>query len=341
MSLITRRTVLAAGAAVPIAAWAAPAPGSYGTVRRISPALDTLIAPDATIEQIAWGYQWTEGPVWVKDGGYLLFSDPPQNVIYRWDQATGAKEFIKPSGYGGKPDPALREPGSNGLAIDASGALVMCDSGTRALAKVDLKSKEKKILVDKFEGKRFNSPNDLCIARSGAIYFTDPPFGLTDGVNSTVKEQPFSGVYRWTPDGNIAVIEKNFVYPNGVALSPDETTLYVSNSDKSKPVIKAYALGADGMPTGSSLFFDMQPLMTPDAKGLPDGIKVDASGNLFAAGPGGILVLSNLGKLLGIINVTGRAEPNCAFAEDGSTLVICATDIVARVRLKTKGGGFS
>jgi len=337
MSLLSRRAVLAASAAVPVSAWAAPLPGSYGTIRRMSTALDALIAPEALIEQIAWGCQWSEGPVWVKDGGYLLFSDPPQNTVYRWDPATGAQVFMKPSGWSDDPNPALREPGSNGLAIDASGALVMCDSGTRALARVDLKSKKKHVLIDKFEAKRFNSPNDLCIAKSGAIYFTDPPFGLVDGVNSPVKEQAFSGVYRWTPDGAVTVIEKEFVYPNGVALSPDESILYVSNSDKSLPIIRAYRLGADGLPQSSSLFFDMKPLMTPDAKGLPDGIKVDVDGNLFAAGPGGILVLSKEGMMLGQINVTGRAEPNCAFGEDGSTLFICATDIVARVKLKTKG----
>ena len=337
MALISRRAVLATGAVVPFAAWATPVPGSYGSVRRLSAALDAVIAPDAPVEQIAWGYQWSEGPVWVKDGGYLLFNDPPQNTTYRWDQATGAQAFLKPSGYSGDPDPALREPGANGMAIDAAGALVMCDSGTRALARVDLKTKKKQIIVDKFEGRRFNSPNDLCISRSGAIYFTDPPFGLTDGANSPVKEQAFSGVYRLAPDGSLAVIDKDFAFPNGVALSPDESVLYVSNTDKAMPVIKAYVLGADGLPQSSTLFFDMKALVSPEAKGMPDGIKVDINGNLFAAGPGGILVLSKEGKLLGLINVTGRATPNCAFAEDGSTLIICATDIVARVRLKTRG----
>jgi gluconolactonase len=341
MALISRRAVLATSAAVPFAAWAQPAPGSYGSVRRLSLALDAVIAPDAPVEQIAWGYQWTEGPVWVKDGGYLLFSDPPQNTIYRWDQAAGAQVFLKPSGYSGDPDPALREPGANGLAIDASGALMMCDSGNRALARVDLKTKKKQIIVDKLEGKRFNSPNDLCISRSGAIYFTDPPFGLTDGAASPVKEQAFSGVYRWAPDGSVTVIDKDLAFPNGVALSPDESVLYVSNCDKTMPVIKAYALGADGLPQSASMFFDMKPLMSPESKGLPDGIKVDVNGNLFAAGPGGIVVLSKEGKLLGLINVTGRAQPNCAFADDGSTLIICATDIVARVKLKTKGANFA
>jgi gluconolactonase len=366
MSSISRRSVLAASAAIPFASWAAPAPGSYGMIRRINPALDELVAPDAVIEQVGWGYQWSEGPVWVKDGGYLLFSDPPQNVIYQWSKAAASASaeaaaaaraaktppakpvppymptvFMKPSGYSGKqPDPTLREPGSNGLAIDASGALVMCDSGTRAIAKVDLKTKAKTVIADKFEGRRFNSPNDLCIAKSGAIYFTDPPFGLTDGITSAAKEQPFSGVYRLTPDGTVTVIDKQLNYPNGVALSPDEGTLFVTNSDKARPVLMAYTLGADGLPQSSEAVFDMTVLMTPDAKGLPDGMKIDQDGNMFVAGPGGILVLSKEAKLLGIIAITDRASPNCAFAEDGSTLYICATDIVARIRLKTKAANW-
>lgn len=341
MSLFSRRSILATGAALPLAAWAAPAPGSYGMVRRLNPALDALIAPDAMVEQVAWGTQWAEGPVWVKDGGYLLFSDPPQNTMYRWAPGTAAAVFMKPSGYSGDPNPALREPGSNGLAIDATGSLVMCDSGNRALARVDLKTKKKTIIVDKFDGKRFNSPNDLCIAKSGAIYFTDPPFGLTDGITSAAKEQPFCGVYRLAPDGSVAVIDKELNYPNGVALSPDEGTLYVTDCDKTRPILKSYTLGPDGLPQSTDVVFDMTPLLAPETKGMPDGMKVDVDGNMFVAGPGGILVLSKEGKLLGIINVTGRATPNCAFGEDGSTLFICASDIVARVKLKTKGIGWS
>lgn len=342
MPSITRRTILATAAALPVAAWAAPQPGSYGMVRRLNPALDALIAPDAVIEQIGWGYQWAEGPVWVKAGGYLLFSDPPQNTIYRWAPGAQPAIFMKPAGYAGQqPDPALREPGSNGLAIDAAGALVMCDSGTRAVAKVDLTTKQKTILADKFEGKRFNSPNDLCIAKNGAIYFTDPPYGLTNGLQSAVKEQPFSGVYRLAPDGSVTVIDKTMNYPNGIALSPGEDLLYVTNSDKTQPIIKAYTLGNDGMPLKSEILFDMTSLMSETAKGGPDGIKVDQNGNLFVAGPGGILIVSDEGKLLGIINVTGRASPNCAFGEDGSTLFIASTDIMARVRLKTKAPNWS
>jgi len=341
MPVISRRTLLATSAALPFAAWAAPVPGSYGTVRGVRAALEPVIAADTPVEQVAWGFQWAEGPVWVKNGGYLLFSDPPANTLYRWTPGGGATVFLKPSGYEGKPDPALREPGSNGLAIDASGALVMCDSGNRALSRLDLTSKNKKILVDLFEDKRFNSPNDLCIARSGAIYFTDPPFGLEGQDASPVKKMPFNGVYRWTPDGAVTVIEKELSRPNGVALSPDESILYVSNCDQAKPIIKAYALGPDGLPQSSSLFFDTSALITPETKGMPDGIKVDGDGNLFVGGPGGILVLSKAGKLLGVINVTGRASSNCCFGEDGSTLFITSADIVARVRLKTRGAGWA
>ena len=335
MSHLSRRTLLAAGAACAFAAPGAFA-ASYGSIRRVSPGLDALVDPGTPVEQIAYGHRWTEGPVWVKDGGYLLFTEPPGNTIYRWTAVEGESEFLKPSGFAGE-DPNLREPGANGLAIDTSGALVMCDSGSRALARVDLTTKKKQLLVDRYDGKRFNSPNDLCIARSGAIYFTDPCFGLAGIENSPVKELPFSGVYRFGPDGTIALIDQTLLRPNGVALSPDEGTLYVSNSDAKQPVIKAYELNDDGMPAASSIFFDATPMLMPGATGMPDGMKVDEMGNLFATGPGGVMVLSKDARLLGQIRVTSRSTSNCAFGEDGSTLFITATDIVARIRLKTRG----
>lgn len=343
MSLFSRRSVLASAAALPFATLpvaAAPAPGSYGMVRRQSATLDTLVDVNAPIEQIGWGYTWSEGPVWVKDGGFLLFSDPRTNTIYRWAPGGAVGEFMKPSGYAGDPNPGLREPGSNGLTINAAGALVMADSGSRAIARVDLKTRKKTLLVDKFDSKKLNSPNDLCIAKSGAIYFTDPPFGLADGDASPLKELAFSGVYRLDPNGTLTVLDRDLARPNGIALSPDESTLYVTNSDPAKPVLKAYALGPDGAAKSAAVLFDFTALMTPEAKGLPDGLKVDQDGNLFVAGPGGILILSKEGKLLGLINVTGRAAPNCAFGEDGSTLFICATDIVARIKLRTKAANW-
>jgi len=341
MPLISRRTVLASAAAMPLAgAWAAPAPGSYGMVRRRSAELDTIIAHDAVVEQVGWGYKWSEGPVWIKNGGYLLFSDPQANIMYRWDPGTGVNSFLQPSGYAGAPDPALREPGSNGLASDGKGGLVLCDSGSRCLSRVDLATKQRTVLADHFEGKRFNSPNDLAIAKSGAIYFTDPPYGLTDMENSTARELTICGVYRLTPDGTVTLVDRTLSKPNGIALSPDESTLYVSNSDKAQPILKAYQLGPDGLPQISQTAFDMKALFTAEAKGNPDGLKVDEDGNIFVSGPGGILILSKDAELLGIINVTGRTTSNCAFGEDGSTLFITASDIVAKVRLKTKAANW-
>jgi gluconolactonase len=335
----TRRAVLAAGVALSAAAYAG-APPAFGRVRRLDPALDALIAPDAEIEQIASGLKWAEGPVWVKDGGFLLFSDPPMNTMYRWSRADGQSVFMHPSGYAGPDTPTLREPGSNGLAIDATGALVICDSGDRSLVRYDFKTKQRTSLVDRYEGKRLNSPNDCAIAKSGAIYFTDPPYGLTGIEKSPVKELPFSGIYRWTPDGKLALLDKSFLYPNGIAFSPDEQTLYVDNTDSNQPIIRAYKLGADGMPVSATTLFDTKPLMGPGVLGAPDGMKLDALGNLYAAGPGGLLVISPQGKLLGVIEAPGRTTPNCAFGEDGFTLFFAATDAVGRIRLKVKGANW-
>ena len=335
----TRRAFLATGVALSAAAYAGPNPEPFGSVQRLDPRLDALIAPHAKVERLGGGFKWAEGPVWIKRGGYLLFSDPPMNTIYRWSPKHGVKAFLHPSGYAGNDTAPLREAGSNGLAVDASGALIICDSGNRGLARLDLKTKRKEIFLDLFEGKRFNSPNDLCIARSGAIYFTDPPYGLAGIENSPVKELPYSGVYRVTPDGKITLLDKSFLYPNGVALSPDETVLYVSNTDAKQPIIRAYQLGANGMPTSFSTLFDTTPLIKPGVPGMPDGMKVDASGNLFVAGPGGILVLTKEGELLGVIGAGKRATPNCAFGEDGKSLFLAATDCLARVRLRTRGVG--
>jgi len=342
MPLISRRAILGSAAALSFAgAFAAPAPGSYGMVRRRSAELDDIVSRDAVVEQLGWGYQWSEGPVWDKKSGTLLFSDPKANTMYQWTPGAAVTTFLQPSGYAGAPDPTLREPGSNGLAIDASGALVLCDSGSRAIVRVDLATKKRTVLADHFEGKRFNSPNDLCIAQSGTIYFTDPPFGLAELENSTVKELSVCGVYRLTPDGVVTLVDRTLSRPNGIALSPDEGTLYVTNSDAAQPILKAYQLGPDGLPQVSFTMFDMKPLITPDATGNPDGLKLDQDGNIFVSGPGGILILSKDGQLLGLINVTGRKTSNCAFGEDGSTLFITASDIVTRVRLKTKAANWA
>lgn len=305
---------------------------TVGGVRRLSPEMDSILAPGAEIEILAEGFDWAEGPVWVDAGGYLLFTDVPQNVIWRWSEVEGLSEFMRPSGFDGEDGSHLREPGANGLVIEPSGTLLMCDHGNRSLSRVDLATREKTIVVDRFEGRRFNSPNDLVIHQSGAVYFTDPPYGL-EGLNaSPVKEMAHNGVYRLASDGAVTLIDDALSFPNGVALSPDHRTLYVAVSDPEGPVVMAYDLGDDGRAVSSRLFFDAASLMGLDAPGLPDGLKVDARGRIFTTGPGGVLVLTPEGDLLGVID-TGRATANCAFGPDGASLFMTADDLLTRVAL--------
>lgn len=343
MPEVARRDFLALAGASALAgcgylSLAAPLP-AIGGVRRFSPALDAIVAPDTKVEALAAGFKWAEGPVWVRRGGYLLFSDVPANTIHRWSRGRSAEPFLHPSGLAGD-DPAIREGGANGLAIDASGALVMCDSGNRALARFDFAAKRKTFLVERYESKRFNSPNDLAISKSGAIYFTDPSFGLKDLNASPVKELAFNGVFRLAPDGALTLIDDTLEYPNGIALSPDETMLYVSNCTDKNPILRAYRLDTDGVPVSAVTLFDAKPLMKPDSPGWPDGMKTDASGSIFMGGPGGILVISPAGELLGVIGA-GRSIANCAFGEDGRTLFLTAKDTLARIRLKSRGAAWA
>jgi gluconolactonase len=346
--MTNRRAVLGAGVALiaggrSLAEAAQGAKAAYpkiGRIRRLSPELDAIIAPDASIEQLADGITWAEGPVWVWEGKYLLFSDVPGNVMHRWDAKSGKTVFLKPSGYDGPPTKIFREAGSNGAIVTLAGELVICDCGSRGLAKVDLATKKKTVLASSYKGKKFNSPNDLVEARQGALrgslYFTDPPYGLEGMDASPAKEAPFNGVYLVRPDGEVALVDDKLTFPNGVALSPDEKRLYVSVSDPKRPVIMVYELGADGLPTSSKVFFDAAELQKAGGPGLPDGMKVDAKGRLFASGPGGLMILTPQAKLLGVIE-TGGPIANCAFGEDGKTLFLTSNHIVARVRTKTSG----
>ncbi len=307
-----------------------------GQIRRLSPKLDAVVAPDVQIQQLADGFIWSEGPVWVRDGGYLVFSDVPGNVMYRWSEADGVSEFMNPSGYAGPPTDAFAEPGSNGMALDAAGDLLICDHGNRALAKVDLKTRNKTFLLERYQGKRFNSPNDLAVAKTGAIYFTDPTYGLKGRNASPLRELDFNGVYRLRPDGTLDLLDADLSFPNGIALSPDESRLYVSVSDPDAPKLMAYDLGPDGLPTSKAVFYDAMPLREAGGPGLPDGMCLDTEGRLYATGPGGVLVLTPEAELIGVIE-TGTAIANCAFGEDGGTLFLASNHTVARVRLKTTG----
>lgn len=339
--MIARRTILASLAAAPIAACVhvgtTPSYPRIGGIKRLDPRLDRIVDADAPVEQLATGYSWAEGPVWVDDGGFLLFSDPGNNVIHRWTPGVGAAPFVSPSGLAGPIPAGVREAGANGLRIDDRGRLVMADSGTRTIARMDLATRQKEVLAATYQGKRFNSPNDLVLSRGGAIYFTDPPYGFSEADQSPLREVTVNGLYRISPEGEVALLDGSHRRPNGVALSPDERTLYLALSDENRAQLLAYDLDARGMPTGSRLFLDMQSGVASGLPGLPDGVKVDRSGHVFATGPGGVHVCTPEGDLLGII-ATGKAVANCAFGgSDGRTLFLTSHDILAQVRLKTAG----
>jgi gluconolactonase len=323
--------LLAGLASLPVAAMAAPAP--TGFIKRLSPKLDAIISPSATVEFLAEGFRWAEGPVWVSQGDYLLFSDPPANIVYRWRQNEGAKPFLSPAGFQGVIPEGVREAGLNGLTIDKKGALIAADSGTRAIMRIDLQTRKRTILADRFEGKRFNSPNDLCIAPSGFIYFTDPPYGFTDGDKSALRELPHNGLYMLAPDGKVTLIDGTHRRPNGVAIAPDGRTLYLALSDEKQPEVRAYYLGADGRPTGQRLFYDFRAELAQGQPGLPDGIKVAPSGHVFATGPGGVHILTSKGEALGVVG-TGKAVANICLGKGGASLFLTSADRLARVSLR-------
>jgi gluconolactonase len=321
------------------------APGSQSDmpkIERLDPALDRLIAPDTKVEILAEGFDWSEGPVWVKEGGFLLFSDVPRNVILRWKEGEAARPWLTPSGYTGA-TPRGGEMGSNGLVIDRQGRLVICQHGDRRVARMDapLSSPAPKFstIADRFEGARFNSPNDAAFHSNGDLYFTDPPYGMVKQFDDPGREIPYQGVFRWHQRTNaVSLLTRDMTRPNGLAFSPDEKTLYVAQSDQAAPIWRAFEVRADGSLGSSRVFFDAAAL-AKGRRGLPDGMKIDTEGNLFATGPGGVLILSPNGKHLGTI-LTGQATGNCAFGDDGRTLYITADMYLMRVRLKTKGLGF-
>jgi gluconolactonase len=340
------QTCLLAAALGAVTAARAEPPQTIGSIERLDPALDALVPPDAQLQVIAEGFDWIEGPVWVpQDGGFLLFSDLPPNTIFRWDANSGSRAYLKPSGYT-TDAPRGGEVGSNGLALDRQGRLLLCQHGDRRVARLDAPWSDPEpryvTVADRYDGRRFNSPNDVAVHSSGAIYFTDPPYGLdgyqADETQIPGKEIPFQGVYRVTPDGAVTLLTKELKRPNGIAFSPDEKTLYVSNSYEPHAVWMAYPVQPDGLLGPGRVLLDATD-MVGKQPGLPDGMALDEHGNLFAAGPGGVWIITPEGKHLGTLNTT-QATGNCTFGEDGHTLFITADGYLLRVRLATKGLGF-
>lgn len=324
--------------------FAIPAPGSppmektLGKIERLDKALDDLVAPDAEIEMLASKkFEWAEGPVWDRKGKRLLFSDIPRNTIWQWSDEGGLKEYLKPSGYTGAENFTGREPGSNGLAFNGQGELVLCMHGDRRVAKlVDGKFVT---LADKFEGKRLNSPNDLVIKSNGDIYFTDPPYGLPKIEKDPGKELDFQGVFRLSAKGELTLLTKEMSRPNGIALSADEKTLYVANSDGAKPIWMAFPIKDDGSIGSGKVFADAREGIKERRPGGPDGMKVSKDGTIWATGPGGVWVMDPKGKLLGIL-ATGVPTANCGWGDDGSTLYMTADKNLVRVKTKVKGMGW-
>ncbi len=297
----------------------------------------SVINPDAKIEVVASGFSWTEGPLWIEDGEYLLFSDVPNNKVYKLTAAGDTSTYLYPSGTLDllKDNP---EPGSNGLLLSPEGHLVLMQHGDRRVATMNASlsdpGEEYLTRVATYGGKRFNSPNDGTFDAAGNLYFTDPPYGLPGKMNDPGKELSFQGVYFLSAtDGDVNLLD-SLTYPNGVALSPDGTKLYVAVSDPKHAVWYQYDITEPGVVSGRKLFHDLTHLVGQQGQqGLPDGLKVNKDGYLFATGPGGVWVFNPEGKPLVRIH-TGQATANCALAYGETKLFVCADDYILSVNLR-------
>lgn len=307
-------------------------------ITRKDAALDEIVPQDAKIEKLAGGFLFTEGPIWVPRGeegdGYLLFSDPNNNVIYRWTQDGQLSIFMTKSGYRGPDIGEYGQPGSNGLTLDKLGRLTINQHGNRRVVRME-KNGQLTVLADRYAGKRLNSPNDLVYKSDGALYFTDPPFGLPKFFDDPRKEIPYSGVFRVSPDGkDVQLLTKELSGPNGLAFSPDEKYFYVDNWDDKKKIVMRYDVNPNGSLSNGKVFFDMT---SADGEDALDGLKVDQKGNLYVSGPGGLWIISPEGKHLGTI--VGPEHPhNFAWGDDdGKTLYLCAKTGLYRIRLNIAG----
>jgi len=301
-------------------------------VVRLDPAMDAIVGPNPKIFKLAEGFKFTEGPIWVSDEGYLLFSDPNSNIIYKYTKDGMLSVFRQRSGYSGADVAEYGQPGSNGLTLDAQGRLTIDEHGNHRVSRLE-KDGTVTVLVDSYEGKRLNSPNDLVYRSDGTLYFTDPPFGLPKFFDDPRKELPFSGVYS-SKDGKLTLLIKDLKGPNGIAFSPDEKYLYVGNWDPEKKVVMRYEVNADGTLSNGKIFFDMTSAPGEDAI---DGVKVDQQGNIYVSGPGGLWVISPEGKHIGTI-VAPKHIHNMAWGgEDGKTLYLCARSGLYRMQLNIPG----
>lgn len=316
-------------------ALAANTPWPAQPVLTLKPDMQQVVAADARLEQLAEGFRWSEGPIAEPGSGDILFSDVPENKVYRWNEQQGLTVYLQPSGYSGLHPQNNRQQGSNGLIFNNKNQLVLAQHGDRRLALfngINDGVPQYQTLVTQFDGKLLNSPNDVVQHSSGAYYFTDPPYGLTGGDQAAEKQLSVNGVYRLSNSGELTLLVEHLTRPNGLAFSPDENWLYVANSDKNAAQWWRYAVKADGSLAKGELFFDATAA-TQTASGLPDGLKVLPSGVLLATGPGGVWLLSPQGEHLGTIQ-TGVAAANVALSADNSWLYITASSYLLRIKLQ-------
>ncbi|HEV2419296.1 MAG TPA: SMP-30/gluconolactonase/LRE family protein [Terriglobia bacterium] len=317
-----------------------------GSVERLDPALNRIVPATAKIERVATGFKWTEGPVWIH-AGYLMFAEIPSNSIREWRPGQGVSIFMQPSGYLGKAPYGGPEPGSNGMTLDPRGRLTVAGHAQRDVWRLESLSPRavRTILADKYQGKELNSPNDLVYGPHGALYFTDPPYGLrTQGDNDPHKELKVNGVYRILdavshkpgapPDeSKLQLLISDLTRPNGIAFSPDYKYLYVNNSEPKKLWMR-YRVKPDGTLTDGMVFYDAT---SDHSVGAPDGMKVDVKGNIYSAGPGGVWIFSPQGKHLGTIHPPERVGNVAWGGADGKTLYICASTSIYSIRLNIPG----
>jgi gluconolactonase len=301
---------------------------------RLSPLLDAVMSNEVTVSVIAQGFEWSEGPLWLEDKQMLLFSDVPTNTIYQWTEKEGAKVYLKPSGYtAAVPNPKVQ--GSNGLTQDEAGNLIICQHGDRRIAMmnspIDQPKADFTTIAYELNGKRFNSPNDV-VVNNYEYYFTDPPYGLINQMEDSSKEIPFQGVYHYTSNKKTLILIDTLTRPNGLAFSPDNKKLYVANSDPEKAMWYEYSLNPFMQIVSGKVLYDATSNAKTE-KGLPDGLKVDAQGNIFATGPGGIWIFSGSGELLGKIKVE-EATSNCALTPNGKTLFVTNDMNILRIQLR-------
>lgn len=314
----------------------APTYETTGSIEVMDPALADVISEQADIQVLADSFSWSEGPLWIGgEDGFVVFTDVPQNKAWKWSEEGGKELYLSPSGYTGEDREGSME-GANGLALDPEGKLVLCQHGDRRVARMTADPTSPKAIyetiTDNVDGMAYNSPNDLTFSSDGTLFFTDPPYGLQFGQWDTInREIPFQGVFRMKTDGEITTVDDQLTRPNGIALSPDESRLYVANSDPNMALWKVYDQAEDGSYTNGRIFYDATSDVGEELPGLPDGLRVLSTGEVIASGPGGIWIISEEGKPLGRI-LTGVPTANCEIAADGH-LYITANHRLLRVRL--------